>query len=214
MEIICKTQTEAFVRSDSQGKEADLAMRFDDPKWVISRYPFLSFRVRRPVMTAKETVKIDLAFDLSNGQTWTASLTQPVEGKDRVNLPQAVPWESNKWHAVTINVYDLLKTKIKEADLQTLGVTLLHFRRADAGEKHTLDLQNLFVYSKWKPGDIVTMDAYDASGIDGITVEGANKLNAMQVAPASLGAGNGGWAQLQARDKAGNLSVPIRIPLP
>ena len=59
------------------------------------------------------------------------------------------------------------------------------------------------------------MDTYDESGIGGIDCDALPQAEAAVLEPAALaGAGGGqGWVAMCARDKAGNRSTPLYLPL-
>jgi hypothetical protein len=64
------------------------------------------------------------------------------------------------------------------------------------------------------------MNAYDASGIDGISweyeqVAARPAIGSLEVTPGDLRVSDlgPGWIVMRARDKAGNLSLPLRVPV-
>jgi hypothetical protein len=209
---------EPYLAARVRGKEkaGGLMLKFADPKWGLTRHPFLSFRMRRPAMTAGEATRIAVAVELSNDQKYSIPLTRPEAGTNTVNLPAPLPWQSNQWQSVTLDLVDLLKPKLAEKVLQTAEVKVLYFQCENAPENMPFDLQSLFVCSKWKPEDVIRMDAYDASGIDGIVLEGGVRIGGTEMAPAASAANAppGGWRELRVRDKAGNVSLPVRVPVP
>ena len=212
--VIEKPGEEVYFSTEASAKAGDAFLTFETGKWMLTNYPYVSFRLRRPVVPAKDTTRFAVVVNLSNGGSNVLALTQNETEKGAVPARQPIAWESNRWQEVTLNLYDLLKSVTNEAALQPLSVTNLHIRRLESVEREALHIQSCLVYSKWRPQDAIVMDGYDASGVDGVMWESNNRIAKMEVAPATLATGGRPWIQLQVRDKAGNLSLPIRVPVP
>ena len=107
----------------------------------------------------------------------------------------------------------MVGANIKE--MKKKKVALLRFRQKSAKGPLALDLQSLYVFAPWQAKDEVKMDGFDASGMGGVTWTYEDVTESMSVFPAALSGSEDGnrWIIMRARDRAGNLSMPLRVPL-
>ena len=194
-------------------KRGEVAVDVQSSKWILANHPYLAFRIRRPKIQDGEKTRIDMVLDLSDGKSCEVSLTHDDKGKRRVPLPEPIPWRENVWFSVTLDLRNLLRELLTETKLAKLEVRRIRFSRSDAPDELPLHLQDLFVFTSWQEGDKVRVLAYDASGMAGITTDYLS-TDGMLFLPTVDGmpAPPNGWMELKARDRAGNLSHPVRFP--
>ena len=101
------------------------------------------------------------------------------------------------------------------ADVEDKAVRKLYFQQQGAKKKMVLELQNMYIFSAWKEEDMVKLKAFDASGIDGMSWSYEAQTDSMALAPATMTGTEGinRWVVMRARDRAGNLSMPIHVPV-
>ena len=131
-----------------------------------------------------------------------------------------IAWQSNTWHSVFVDLSELASQRTKGEEIAKQPVTklMVHQEGGDKGE--VLHLQGLSIFAQWNPEDKVVLNAYDQSGMDGVSwrfepAATGPTTGSLTVTPALLKARDQGrgWLIMQARDKAGNLSVPLRVPV-
>jgi hypothetical protein len=111
-------------------------------------------------------------------------------------------------------VAGLFKGKRPAGTSEPIVLKSLAFISTGTATNFCQDLQSVFVFSPWQKNDLIQMDAYDESGIDGIAWESAQHAPELSLTPATLpGSADGnGWMTLRVRDRAGNLSTPLHVP--
>ncbi|MBN2301706.1 MAG: hypothetical protein JXN60_04225 [Lentisphaerae bacterium] len=77
-------------------------------------------------------------------------------------------------------------------------------------------LQSVIIFDNWRPADTIKLTAFDASGIGGSLWELEKNSATTDISPISLASTNEGlgWIILRVKDKAGNISTPVRFPIP
>ena len=100
-----------------------------------------------------------------------------------------------------------------------MKIKQLHLEVQQADKKTTLRLQSLFAMRPWTSADEVKLQAYDVSGVDGVTWDYEPSAFVRHdagtgIRPAMIRAGlaRSGWLVMRIPDRAGNLSLPVRIP--
>jgi len=210
---------EPWLRITPQEGKASILYEFSKTVWPLKSYPYVAFRIRRPAMQPEEKQKIQMVFDLDSDEKYVLSLTHPKGGKSRINLQSPIEWQSNVWHAVTLDLCELLTGKVEGAALEKTKVKQVKLTITEKGEEKPLngpvDIQSVFVFAPWSEKDTVSMNAYDASGVAGVSWSCAKEDKALSLSPAALSAhGPGdGWLEMRVRDKAGNLSAPLHVPV-
>jgi len=194
--------------------------------WELAKYPYLAFRMRRPVIEKNDPTRIVLLLYHGDEEHYSIALTPKPEGSDLLSLKDPIPWEEGKWHSVIINVRDILPPE--DAD-KPISLRALHITRQRRDTPEALHIKDLYVLGEWREParwpqeSLVKLNAYDINGLDGIDwehVDGDGKLlqsghsDAVALAPAALGLtpGKNRWLVMRVRDRAGNLSAPLRIP--
>lgn len=180
------------------------------PRWRVKRYPYLAFRMRRPVLPADAKTRIDVVLDCDTNRTITIGLTPGPAMTNRLALPKPIEWVSNEWASVTLDVGKYMAqggVTVRQPVVKTLS-----FNVAGATTNSPLHLQSVFVFAGWGPGDKVVLDGYDESGIGGVSWESVQHSDTTDVEPTSVAASGEGWTTLRMRDKAGNVSVPLYLP--
>ncbi|OPZ29380.1 MAG: hypothetical protein BWZ02_01017 [Lentisphaerae bacterium ADurb.BinA184] len=220
--------------------QAEIVRRFDAPVWELQKHPLVGFRLRRPGQTAGDKAQLAFTVELSGGQKLAFSLTHSDKNPPGVQPPWKTEWTPGQWRGFAFNlrelVLDALTAELREkagaakelkdeppaetrkrAEKTMAGMRVLQagFRLEGAPEQYLIQVQSVVIYSPWA-GESVALDAYDASGVAGLTVRGSADwpVAALACKPAELRAGSGpdGWVELLPRDKAGNLGLPVAVP--
>ncbi len=183
------------------------------PQWRTKKYPCLAFRLRRPMLAPGDSNRIDVVLETETNAPIRIGLTPDAANSNRLSLPKPITWVSNEWASVTLDVASLLKdagVTGKQAVVKSLS-----FVETGLPTNGLLNIQSVFAFAPWGPGDRVVMDAYDESGISGVSWETAQHSDGPALEPGSLAASAAGqgWVTMRMRDKAGNLSAPLYLPM-
>ena len=199
---------------------------YHNVNWKPATHPWLSFRLCLPAARAATVVNAVLA---TNQGTYTLSLQKPATAATELNRTETIAWQANVWKRLSFNVRDQLRAAgVAEDKLQALVVTTLHFRRGSASHAELLQLDDVFLHTATPDEamkDTLTWYAYDASGIASLEIEYHDEQDKVlwreslpsptaDLRPLRPKAVGRGWLMCQAKDKAGNLSVPFWLPLP
>ena len=106
----------------------------------------------------------------------------------------------------------LKKSKVKSRTISSLTFTLSGGSK-EKTEQETLLLQSLAIHREWSADDTIEIDAYDVSGMDGMTVQAEYDTQGSVVSPIKLQKTGARWMMVKAKDKAGNLTRPYRFPV-
>jgi hypothetical protein len=216
-----------------------LKKEFGEKEWMADKFPFVGFRVRRKTMEKEETPYFSMSIYLSNGQKLSYRLgynsyaekrrlyaeKYGSKGKSRksyrVKRDDSPAWLPGEWKSVILDMNELKTSSRSEkllsdsAILDGTWVKMIAFGAAAYNSKPVeMHLQSLFAFSTWGKEDEISMRAYDASGI-GEYVSSLDRAEVQDDSPPVdllAGQGLGKWLTMRARDKAGNLSPPVRIP--
>ena len=195
--------------------------------WKPANHPWLSCRIRLPGYRAKTTLQ--LALVTSSKKTYTISLKAPGKGARELNRSETITWDAKTWKRLSFNVRDMLKqVGVTDAQLKKLTVTTLYFQRRRAKHAEVLWLDDFFLHAAKampKQLDVLKWYAYDASGVASLELSCYGENNAvlwkestasasLDLAPLRGKASGRSWLMCQAKDKAGNLSVPFWFPFP
>lgn len=192
--------------------------------WKVRTYPYISLRLRQPRIPPKKSYKLYLQLTTNHSQTFVVPLNYEVEGAKVLPLAQPLKWKAGEWQQVTVNVLAALAEKnLNRMITETLRFTTVSLVRAGGGAKFPVHLQSWTVHADYRAADEVKLNAYDASGLGGIVwkySDAAGKVlqtgSSAELAfkPTALGVKTvpGGWLAVSAKDRAGNLSRPIRLP--
>lgn len=213
--VVRTTGSEAYLEVKARGAQGHVTLSMARRKWLLTEYPYLAFRIRQPAWGPGSKSGVDMAFAFPEKEEVVVPLTRLVSAKGEAELPELIAWDSNSWHSVAVDLRSLLGDKIGRARMSALPVQYLQFRRTGTKVGESLHLQSAYIYSDWEPSGLVEIDAYDASGTDGVLASrGEVESGRMTFAPASLQGDEAapGWMSLRVRDRAGNLSLPVRIP--
>ena len=208
---------EPFIRLETIAENGEVGHKFDKVEWLVNTHPYVALRMRRPTYQPAEKTRIDLVFEIEGKGAYVLPLTQASDDKKTtLRLPSPITWASNEWTALTLDARTLLAGKLPADALAKSRITQLSVRITGATHDTPLDLQSLFILSDWGQGDTITLNAFDASGIAGLTWGEGQSASALTASPATLSGVDrkSGWLALRVRDRAGNVSIPLRIPLP
>ena len=205
-----------YLAAEVQAKTGGVVHAFATP-WPVQKYPYLAFRLRRPAIATNDTAHIDLVLGMKPAtNTVTVGLTRDAGGGgNRVALSKPVEWKPGAWESFTFDVAAIFKNKLPSEVPKKMSVHSLAFFVTNVTAGVSLDVQSVFVFGPWDAGNRAAMDAYDESGIAGIEREAAQWAEHPILEPASFAetSGGQGWITMRARDKAGNPSTPIYLPV-
>jgi len=236
MELTRKPGEEPYLAVDAVKNNASVAFRPGNIKWYIDEYPLLAFRIRRPNLMPKDSAQIDLVIDFGAPNTFVIPLAEPgkKKNKKKLYLAEPIPWRSNTWHSVMLDLSSFLRQNVETGKLDVILGTNPHGRETDpekrkkmlpvkemalrmqnAKDSGPVHLQSVFVFAPFRSNDTVRMNAFDVSGMAGVTWECEKIASTSDISPANLALQDheSGWILLRNRDKAGNLSIPFRFPL-
>ena len=215
--LVRKPDEEPYLEVKSTTTKGYVAHQFSDRKWSLKEYPFLAFRVRipKPASGYGNGPRLTLRLMSDKRHSYLIPITHTSYRHRRyvhTDIPENLDQEPDIWHSITIDFREALQSQLPSSDIDRLQITQLAL--VQDGTKLPFHLQSLYIFSAGRPEDKVTVDAFDVSGIDGVAVEFIGHTDDMEISAASLGVQTmrWGWLLLRARDKAGNLSTPIRVP--
>jgi hypothetical protein len=200
-----------------------LSLSFEKKKaWRLGTHPYLAFRVRRSIVPQDDKTRIAVVLGMDEKKSVSVPLTNATSRRYRSVPYPAIPWQSNTWHSVCIDLPEIAKRRLTAKEIENLKVNSLQVRVSKAAEKEELHLQSVFIFAPWGKEDTAVLRGHDVSGMAGLAwqYEGSAATEPVEVKgftckPASLPAPPDGaeWLVLRARDRAGNPSAPVRMPL-
>ncbi len=226
------------VYAETRTRQAELQVWADfdgDKNWLLDKHPYFSFRLRRPGMKAAEKVKIELLVSFNKKELYAYPLTGDGKGSCDVEIGRSFEWTADGWTGGVINLRELLRQTLEreaarakqegfdqahkyraqaEQQLARQRVRMVGFRITGAPANYMLQLRDLYVFRPWADNDTIAFDAYDASGVAGLTVKAGDserQFNTLRLAPAKAPVAE--WLEVRARDHAGNLAPEIMIPI-
>ncbi len=214
---------EPYLRTHTYGANGSLS--YEPKHWDLALFTHVAMRLRQPEVRNDKPTQVNIVITFTDDRRLVLPLTRPARGGNNIELEKPPVFASNKWISVNFNLHAVARKKWGSKIADLLVVKTLVISRSAAQNSEALDLQSMFVYTPWRTGNTVILDAYDASGVadylwtylDSAEKEVATgKLEQPKAAFADLQIPwkEGGWLLIQARDKAGNLSVPLRFPAP
>lgn len=185
------------------------------PKWNVDQYPCLAFQLRHPVLISNENPRVAIILETEATNTFKFSLSEIPADAILHAPPKPLTWASNAWQSFIIDAGKLIKNQQPAGSTNQFVVKSLTFITDGNAKRCQQQLQSVFVFASWKTNDLIKMDAYDESGIAGIQWKDTLQTNGTSLTPYSLPASvkETGWLTLRVRDKAGNLSLPLHIPI-
>jgi hypothetical protein len=170
-----------------------------------------------------------LVLKCADGKAYTLSLIDPSRDAAELNRTQPIEWQPNQWKRLSFNVAELLAAA--GVDAGTLNATVVQavgFRRANATHQQPLWVDDFFLHTAnvtAKAADTLRWQAYDASGVATLEIACHNEADQVlwketraerdiDLRPLRGRADGKSWLMCQAKDKAGNLSVPFWMPFP
>ena len=197
-----------------QDGKVSLVHAFVSPGWSLDDYPCLAFRVRRPKYRDDTATRFKLLLNVQRGPTYKILLSDAAKGRNELSLPQPLEWRANEWCTVRVNLRSLFKQQLPKVALKDLKIGSLGLECSGTNARESIHLQNFFVFAPWTPADKVRLRAFDESGIAGLEFIDGTKAGGLEFAPAAAAPATvgEGWIPAMIRDKAGNLSLPVRVP--
>lgn len=208
-----KLQDGAYLVIAPSEKECELIRNFPNREWNLERYPYFAFRIKRPNYSSNDKTKIELVFVFELDKEVSLCLTPTTNDNKTLSLPEPIEWQSNQWHGVSLNLMELFKEKLPQ-ERYNMVLQRLKFRISNNSDKSPLYLQSCYVYSAWGESDAIEINAFDASGIEGILWESAGQNSGCELSPTLIPHQHcaQSWMTVRVKDRAGNLTPPIWIP--
>ncbi len=212
-----------FIQTQTYRSAGDLSRAV---QWKPATHPWLSFRLCLPVRN--KATKLHVILTTAAKKSYSISLTTPSKARTELNRTRTFTWRNNKWQRFSFNVKDMLKAAgVTDAAIAGMTITKVNFTRRGAQHKESLYLDDFFIHGPARdPGkpDLFKWRAYDASGVASLeiaSVDAGDKiLWTRSVTDTDLDLntlrpkiGKHAWLKCRAKDKAGNLSVPLWLPL-
>ena len=138
-------------------------------------------------------------------------------------------WENNQWLHFSFNVRDMLsKIGVDAKALADMEIKTVAIQRRGVQHNESLNLDDFFIHglpADKEKGDVLRWTAFDASGVASLLatcVDAAGKdlwaheftdLRATDLAVLRAKVKGSQWFRCQAKDHAGNLSVPFWLPI-
>ncbi len=184
-------------------------------KWSIANYPYIAMRLRRPVIPERDKSKTDLVIVMQDETEFILPLDNKRKGAKVIHLAEPIKWVEGQWHPIIIDLREVLKEKIAEDRFDISTIAQVNFEHRLLSEQEVLHMQSVFIYSDWMPEHKLRLDAFDKSGTDGLVWDADGSSSTMTIAPSKVNEAAllGDWMTISARDRAGNRSYPLRIPL-
>ncbi|OGV64736.1 MAG: hypothetical protein A2498_13530 [Lentisphaerae bacterium RIFOXYC12_FULL_60_16] len=232
IQVINPTNDEPYLETITVKKSAVITLNLTAKKWWIRDFPLLAFRVRQPQGSTGGTALVEINLQFDKERIYPISLTErPTRRRQKkLFLAEPIVWRSNTWHSVLLDLEAFLEENLEpkqqemvlgpadakeRKEKKTLQATSLDFRITNAPESAPIQFQSMFIFRPFGTQDVVRMNAFDVSGIAGVSWKYEQAEYTTALSPATLlqgGQADNGWLLMQVRDKAGNLSGPFRIP--
>lgn len=221
IEVVPGTNEPPYLRVIA-GRSAVLTASIARTNWAIQKFPYLALRIRRPfVASTNDPALLQLSLELSSSNTVSVLLSPAKRGSSRSHyiLPEPIVWRSNQWESAFLDIEAAVKTRFPTQSLEGLAVRSLTLRQTGPAPTDEFHLQSVFAYAPGPAADPVKINAYDASGMDQpeVSYETATgqpvELAAFSGSPAATNKPASGWMLFRAKDKAGNLTAPLRVPV-
>jgi hypothetical protein len=222
---------EPYLRTLTHGSNGEIYWQPNAKQsWKLTDFPYIALRLQRPgTGSTKKRIEdrssLQLYLQVKKGAPISIVLTHAsAKDKKKPNTKELIPleaWKGGKWVTCVIDLRKHLRKRQNPKQVEILKVRLL---RRGAVNQQPLHLSSLVVAREWTPKDRLTIPAYDASGVTGLTWKQVSKagkelrsgtVKGAAIAPATLGLTPtpGDWLTVHAHDRAGHLSQPVRIPL-
>ena len=186
-------------------------VRAFSPKWNVRTHPYLAFRLRQPGPGTNDLSRVKIVLEFEPTNSLAFALTNAQIG---VNRPLPATGLSNEWQSFAFDVSALLKGRVTAEIIKAPIVKSMALISVETNSV-AFNLNSVYIFAPWGRGNRIDLDAYDESGIGGIDWESTHQATAMGLEPAAVPAtaDGAGWITLRARDKAGNLSTPLYVPI-
>ncbi len=219
LRLIRKPGEEAYATVSLPEGHATLTIPLAHRRWTLDRYPYLAFRLRHPDLHAADDFHLRFQLVLAGGRKISLWLTSPPPQGQAQQEPSVVvsdlAWTSNRWVTATLDLPQRLQAILGESNFQTARIEQVALDVYNRRKRAVLDVQTLVIFGPWRPEDSIHIEAFDESGTEDIICAQERLLNGPAVAPAQLARSDAGnrWMVMRARDRAGNLSRPVSVPL-
>ena len=227
VELITLPGQEPFFHHKTLKDASEIWQDFEEPYWRLETSPYLCFEIRRPNMKTADPTEIYLLLETPESRRMVIWLTPEKEDRTVPGLPEPIDWKPGVWHAVNVNLMELYEKRYAPKVKQDIRIKRIRLRVRNGRPGLLLQVRNVFAFGKWREQDIVRINAYDASGIAGglwtyaagADIPGSgdawHPLETTCITPALLPAPGAAdaWIVMKARDRAGNESVPTRVPV-
>ena len=191
--------------------------------WRIADHPYVAFRVRAGQRRGRATgwPGINMVVGFMYRQPLVISLDVPGkvfqderEAALATGGKNGVPWPEKEWRTFNMDLRRVLAGHLKPRDLKSECIRYVMIPGRAALRQMVVDVADMCVFSEWDADATVRVDAFDISGVAELLYGRDGRTDTMEIRPASIHAADweDGWLSLRVRDRAGNISKPMRIP--
>ncbi|OGV78561.1 MAG: hypothetical protein A3K19_31990 [Lentisphaerae bacterium RIFOXYB12_FULL_65_16] len=198
-------------------------------EWRPAQHPWASFRLCMPGYKPDSALTLHLMLKCADGKVYSLSLIHPAQDVTELNRSVEIKWQPDEWKRLSFNVPALLAAA--GVDQNTINGTVVQavgFRRTNATHQQALWVDDFFLHTTTVPGnapDTLKWQPYDASGVAALDIACYNEADQvpwkesrtereLDLRPLRARADGKSWLMCQAKDKAGNLSIPFWMPFP
>ena len=223
LSVVNNTGRTPFLSHGTYHSQGDLSQAI---AWQPARHPCLSFRLAN--LNSRSDVMFRIVLTTTGDRNYTLSLTRPGTAATELNRSQTFTWVDGQWQRMSFNVLEALrKIGVAEETIRNLTFKSIEFQRRGTKHGDTIYLDDLFIHGPAEASkpDQLKWTAFDASGVASLEATAVDDLNKdlwthsfADIANTDLNALRAKfkglqWFRCQAKDKAGNLSVPFWLPL-
>jgi hypothetical protein len=195
--------------------------------WRPARHPCLSFRLMTPHYRPGMILQVLLTS--TAGKQYSISLNKAGKGDNELNREVNFAWENNQWQHFSFNVREMLQAiGVNDKALAELEFKTVAIQRRGVKHNESLNLDDFFIHglpADQDKGDFLRWTAFDASGVASLlaTCVDANgkdlwsheytDIASTDLAVLRAKVKGSQWFRCQAKDHAGNLSLPFWLPI-
>ncbi len=215
--IPARGDTPAHVQISVNGSKAHTHAQFGRDRWNLDQHPWLTFRAgfaTLPRRKRPEALTLTLFYLRGRGGE-QQSISVPIFD-DADKLPDefiaTTDWSEGGISEFMVDVRSLMRRLVPGRRVSRIVGLRFEFESA----RHSVfNIYQAAVMAPWGEDHIFGVKAYDASGVAGFVWPEDGASNGTRLRPARLDLpADLNWLRLQVRDRPGNKSFVIHLPLP
>lgn len=227
-----------YVEATRQRGDLQVWRPLTSRQWSLAEHPLFAFRVRRPGYRDGDKTKVELFLSFNRRELYVFPLSGNTKGSLGVDLGKHFQWSKSGWVGAVVDMRKImLETLMREAarDARNAGtfaeekesqykasaveqlkqghVRMVGFRVTDSPARDVLHIADMIILDDWDENGSVRFEAYDASGVAGLSVAAGaveKEIDDMSFRPGR--APTSEWLIVKVRDKAGNHGPEIWVP--